>query len=36
VERLVEEAARWRRLYEAKSIELLRAQKRLEELEGRK
>ena len=30
------EATKWRRLYEAQSIELARALKRIEELEGRK
>jgi hypothetical protein len=34
MERVVEEAARWRRLYESKMIECARLQKRVEELEG--
>lgn len=33
---LVMEVERWQRLYESKALELLKAQKRLEELEGRK
>ncbi len=32
--RVVEEADNWRRLYEAKSLECARLQKRVEELEG--